>query len=59
MGNAAQLATSAVDKLMSGFHPATLRQDVVGFHSFPSGSWAASLSGECPYVIGLFRVFKS
>ena len=26
MGNAAQLATSAVDKLMSGFRPSTLRQ---------------------------------
>ena len=26
MGNAAQLATSAVDKLISGFRPATLRQ---------------------------------
>ena len=26
MGDAAQLATSAVDKLMSGFRPATLRQ---------------------------------
>ena len=26
MGNAAQLTTSAVDKLISGFRPATLRQ---------------------------------
>ena len=44
MGNAAQLATSAVDKLMSGFRPSTLRQYRRMWSDFIAFQVAAGLS---------------
>ena len=62
MGRAAQLAASAAAKLLSGFDPSkvsTVPQNVDGFHKFPSGSWAAILSGNCSHSVIFSRVPSS
>ena len=62
MGNAAQLATSAVDKLTSGFRLSILRQYRrmwSDFIAFQVAAWLLSYQVNVHLLLAFLRVFKS